>query len=67
MRSKKKEGADKTVRDIRQAIRRQYLTEVNIRYEVRDGGMANKCSTAIVGITIDVGIKPKVIHSDGFE
>ena len=39
----------------------------SFRYEVCDDGVPNECSTAIVSITIDVGIKPEVIHSNGFE
>jgi VCBS repeat-containing protein len=36
-------------------------------YEVCDDGVPSECDTALVNITIDVGVLPEVIHADGFE
>ena len=42
-------------------------TTDSYEYEVGDDGVPNESSTAIVSVTIDVGIKPEVIHSNGIE
>ena len=39
----------------------------SFRYVVCDDRVPNERSTAIVSITLDVGLKPEVIHSNGFE
>jgi hypothetical protein len=42
-------------------------TPYSFEDEVRDDVVPNEYSAAIVGITIDVGIAPGVVHWNGFE